>query len=137
MKKIDGDVTLLIDEQGARIEVRDKNASLMIVDIKMTARDFMAALGRLGHCLAEIQVTEHPERIGTTMKFDRIEFPLSKKAENSRRWSLDKLAHQEAVKYCSKYHPGWIPDDYYGGQESYFIEKDGRKWARTIIRKWE
>ena len=137
MKKINGDVTILISESGACIEVRDKGASMIIVDIKMAPRDFMAALGRLGHCPAELQVTEFPERIGTTMTVDTMEFPLPARAENLYGESCEKIAIKEGEKFCAQHHPGWVPDSYYKSQGSYFKDKGGKKWARTTIRKWE
>jgi len=138
MKKISGDVTILVDREGARIEVRDKNASLMIVDVKMSPENFMAALGRVGHCPAEVQVTERPERIGTMMKVDTIEFPLPAVAKKLYGEACAKIAIKEADKFCARYRPGWTPDTYYGSHGSFFLDKEGKlKWARQTIRKWE
>lgn len=132
MKKISGDVTILIDESGAHIEVRDKNASILLVDVRMAPQNFMAALGRLGHCPAELQVTEYPERIGKTMKVDSLSFPLPVRAKNLYGEECAKIARAVAKKVCPK---GWQADEYYGSQNSYFTGKDGYKWARVTIRK--
>lgn len=134
MKKISGDVTILIDENGAHIEVRDKNASILLVDVKMTPESFMAALGRTGHCPADLQVTEYPERIGKTMKVDSLSFQLPARAKNLYGEECANIARLKAEKVCPK---GWQADMYFGSQNSYFTAKDGQKWARTTIRKWE
>lgn len=111
-----------------RIEIFDEESRTMFCEIVMTDSQFIeAAMGGLVRQECECEVF-NLERVGKKMEMDMIEFEVPK-VEHAERASAAKKA---AIAACPA---GWIPDTYYGSQNSFF--RDGEKqMARTRIRRW-
>ncbi len=127
--KLNCKITLLVDKQGARIELHDVPSGLTFFRAEMTAEDFMAALGRLGYAGMEKAEIFNLEKIGKTLLIDKIEFEMP---EGVPHKELSKVAYQLALEQCPA---GWEPDSYFNSRDSFFY-KNEKQWARATIRKY-
>lgn len=127
--KIKGQISMFFDENGLRMELRDKNAITTFAEIVLNKEETCSALARHGYTPCEIEV-RNLERIGRKHEHKTFEFeiPTLKIPYNLRENTIIALAK----KHCPN---GWIPDLYFSSQDSFF-NKDGKSWARTTIRRW-
>lgn len=130
-KLLDGEITILCDNEGAQIEIRDELSGTKIVTAYVNADKFVAALGRLSSCSCDIDVTSVPERIGKKHRVERIvvKFPREKMYSNNQR----EIAEKIAIESCPE---GWKPDLYFNSQDSFPII-DGVQHVKFTIRRWE
>jgi len=123
-------ITIYVDETGARIEVRDNDAAVRFLDIKMTAAQFTAALGRQGHveCVGEVYGLD---RVG--MRREQQDFTFKVLSTDKGVYGDDRrdLARRAALVGCPV---GWEPQLYFG-QDSFFF-KGKELWARTKRYRW-
>ena len=129
MELNDGRITILVDENGCKIEIKDNDANVTMVRVNLTVEQFCQAMGRLGNTKCEKLEVFGLDKIGKKMENKHFEFPFDRKCEWSER---GEVAYEEALKVCPE---GWYPDKYFGSQNSFFI-KDGQEYARVIIRRW-
>lgn len=132
MKKLKADITLLVDGNGARLEINDRTSRCSILRAEIPTDVFMKALGRLSHQKIEIEVGP-AEKWGLKHQWTYLEFPLPEEAQGLHdRKKLTEYAQKEAEARCPA---GWEPDRYYGAQDSFF-RVDGVRHARCTIRRW-
>jgi len=119
-------VTIFVDKNRARIEVYDAISRLPVVNLKLSAEAFTAALGRLCDVPARGTIfTANSDRFGKKMELRMFAFPMP-------GCSYDKsVAASEAVKVCPD---GWKPDLCFN--QGSFFKDNGVYMARTIIRRW-
>lgn len=128
MKLKDGSITILFDrDRGCEIEVRDNEASIVFAKIKLDTEQVCSALSRLSNTPCEIEVIGL-DKVGLKMENKFFVFEMPEYNYSNR----DEIAKEEIVKVCPE---GWIPDKYFGSQDSFFTQ-DGKKYARCIIRRW-
>ena len=129
-----GNITILVDGEGVRIEVEDEASGIRFLKINLSAEQFMACLGRLANVECEIN-TYGFDLVGKTRETSKHEFKIPDELYNLRykdRNYFDKTAQELAQ---SQLTDGWIADSYFGSQDSFF-QKDGERWARVTIRRW-
>lgn len=127
--KINGDITILADKDGARIEIRDRDASVLFVEINLSSQQFCQALGRLAHVKCNLNVSGL-NKVGKKHENKTFEFELPK---NMELWGTDKKI---IADYAETITPeGWKNDRYFNSRDSFFT-KDGKDWARCTIRRW-
>ena len=127
--KIQGEITFLINRESTEIEIRDADACTLILTISMTPDQLSSALSRLGNTECNLEVnTNCFDRIGKKHEHGTHEFKLG----YHKRGIKDDDIKKEAIKTCPK---GWIPDLYFGGQNSFFSKGD-EHWARCTIRRY-
>jgi hypothetical protein len=129
MKLKEAAITILVNEDGATIELYDKEASIQFAEIKLTAEQFCQALSRLGHTPCQIEV-HNLDNIGKTMEHKSFEFAVPEKKWNAKN-------HRELIAaYAQKICPeGWACWDSFNSQNSFFFEGEQRM-ARCTIRRW-
>ena len=127
--KIDAQITMLFNDDGLTIEIRDYNASVTFVDIHMTSEQVCQAFSRLAHTPVESCEIRGVEYIGKVMENKRFEFQLPPKSTVVNR---KELACQALSSECPE---GWEPSNSFSSQDSFF-SKDGKEYARTTIRRW-
>jgi hypothetical protein len=129
MKLNDASITILVSENNTTIEIYDECAGVQFCEIELTSKQFCQALGRLAHTHCEIEV-RGLEKLGKKMEHKSIEFECG---ENGR-WNKneEQTLNKLAKAACPE---GWEPDYYFGSQGSFFT-KDGKNFARCIIRRW-
>jgi len=129
MKLKEAAITILVNEDGATIELYDKEASIQFAEIKLTAEQFCQAVSRLAHTPCQISVY-NLDNIGKTMEHRSFEFAVPQKIWDSPN-HREKIA-EYARKICPK---GWVSSDYFNSQNSFFI-KNEKRMAQCIIRRW-
>jgi hypothetical protein len=113
------------------IEVRDKASSTIFLSMVMTREQFInASMNKLGCTDVKEAKVRHLERVGKELKLDTLTFEISD-------WGYkDNLP--ETIKLAYKNCPdGWIPDVSFSSQGSFYTGDDGKRYARTTIRRWE
>lgn len=127
--KIDGKITILIDQEKTTIEIADENANTTFVRVELTPEQLSSALSRLSNtdCSVEVYVLE---RVGKKHKVKEFIFEIPEDIKK------DKLSEFSQIM-VDKEMPGegWVSDGYFGSQNSFF-NKDGKKYARCYIRRW-
>jgi len=128
MKLRDARITMLVGEDGLKIELYDGVSSVHYAEVRLTPEQFAQALGRLGntHCTAEVY---NLEKLNKRHEHKMFEFELP----YDPMWKdRVKVASEAVLKVCPE---GWEPDLHFMSQGSFF-NKDGKPWARTAIRRW-
>jgi hypothetical protein len=128
--KVDAKITILASEDGVRIEIEDADANTTICEVTLSPEDFVIAAMARHACVRCVADVPFPERIGTKHENKYLEFPLSiqERVYEDRNVS----ASADADLHCPE---GWLPDYYFGSQNSFF-NKDGERWARCTIRRY-
>jgi len=126
--KIDGRITLLVDKDGARFEIRDADANVEFLRFTMKPEDFCAALGRLAYIHCELDLN-HKEVLGKKRLMDKLEFKMPKDVTYKNQ---KETAYKLAQIVCPE---GWEVCDYFNSQDSFYY-KDDDKYARATIVKW-
>jgi len=127
MKLKEASITILCNQDEVKIEIRDEMACTRFVNVKMKPEQFVAALSRLSNVPCEVEVVRL-ERVGTVHENKTFEFELPE----GSRWRDQEKAIEMVEKVCPE---GWVPDKLFNSQGSFF-DRDGKRWARTTIRKW-
>lgn len=126
--KIEGRVSILCDKNGAIIEIEDHNANVGFLKIQLTAEQFTSCLGRLAMVPCEIDV-KGIDKVGKKHENKSFEFAISDAEYSNRNTSVLQTAAQNQLT------DGWVADNYFGSQNSFF--KKGDQWfARVTIRRW-
>ena len=128
MKLRDGRITILSDNEGVDIELRDYGSSIDFVKVRLTSEQFTKALSRQAFTECEVEVFRL-DLVGKTQihKSFGFEIPDGVSFKDEK-----KVAKEIAKRVCPE---GWESDLYFGSQNSFFIKGD-KKYARTIIRHW-
>ena len=133
MKIKNARITILVSEGGAVIQIHDRDASVQMAEVRMTSAQFCAAIGRQGYVECEMEVCDL-SRVGKAMEMKELVFGISvPEKDRYDREKMKKIAIKAAKTECPE---GWIPDTYYGSQNSFYIGSDGVQYARTLIRRW-
>ena len=135
-KEFEAEVTMFIGHGGIEIQIADTHASLRIIDIKMDAGQFCAAVGRLACCKGTAKVYQSVDKIGLKMEVDRIVFQMpGDYKEKHRKEFAYSLAVEEVGAMNANSEYLWAVDNYFDSQDSFFTE-DGKTFARATIRRW-
>ncbi len=130
MKIIDAAITILVNEETTTIELHDKTSGLQFARIQLTPAQFSRALGRGAYTSCQIDVCGL-QHLNKNMVIEKLEFPFD---SSNVKWEKRQT---EASKAVIPFIPeGWEADNYFGSKDSFF-EKDGVKYARCTIRKWQ
>ena len=113
----------------ARFELYDQVSGTMFARITMTADQFAKALGGLGNVKVEKAEVFALHRLNKKHEHKIFDFPLPENVDFGDRKPVAIQAAKDAAPV------GWLPDCSFGSQDSFF-QKDGKPWARTIIRRW-
>ena len=128
--KVNGQITFLIDEYGAKIEIRDKDSSCVIVKVVLNSLQLCQMLGRLAHTeCRNTEICDDFHKLGNKMIVDKLIFEVPREYIHSQ--NEDKLIEM-TTKRCPD---GWECDFNFNSQNS-FIYEDGKVYANLIIRNW-
>lgn len=126
--KIQGKITILVNQDRVDITVKDDKANTAFLEIELTPDQFVACLSRLAYVECELEVNGM-DRVGKTHENKSFEFEIPESLKS--RSKTDELRSFAQ----SQLSDGWIADNYFGSQNSFF-EKDGKRYARCIIRRY-
>ena len=125
--KLKGQLTLLFNQDGMHIEIRDPASGKTFISLELDAKQTCQALSRLGHTHCEMKVHDL-DKVGLTKEWKPWEFPCG-----GNVWDQGK--HHIRKKACDLCPEGWEPDLGFNSQGSFFTKGDV-PWARTTIRRW-
>lgn len=127
-KEVELGLTFLIGKDGAHIELHDKVSGICMFRGDMTPENTLSLMGRLSHTPVKGYLG-NLSHVGKKLVMDKLEFELPEDADYSTE---KEMARTLAKAICPV---GWTPDMYFGSQNSFFT-KDGKRYARTIIRSY-
>lgn len=130
MELKNGRVQINYDRDNGNIILRitNRDATLIpFVEVTLSSEQFCLALS--GMALVETVKMEVKglELVGKKQITKPFVFEMDKKD-----WYNKERAKLKAFALCPD---GWVPDVHFSSQDS-FVEKDGKHFGRTIIRKW-
>lgn len=128
--KIDGRITIYVSDEGAHIQIEDREANTTFCDIKMTPKQFTTAIGRQVNVKVESMEIRGLSKVGKKHENKTFEFSLC--VEDVPYTGREVLAKKVVKDKCPE---GWIPDNYFKSQDSFF-KRDGIAWARCTIRRY-
>lgn len=131
MKLENPQISILINSDYTEIKITDSKSNTDFVRVKLTPEQLSMALSRLGNIPCEADVYGL-DKIGKTHENKTFEFKLPENFESFRRNYTDKQLKEMADNLLSD---GWVSDEYFSSQNSFFT-KEGKKYARAIIRRW-
>lgn len=129
MKLENGKITFLIDRDGATIEIEDGNSNTMFAKIILTPEQLCQAMSRQAFTPCSLEV-KGLDRVGKKHENKDHVFELPSEIFRNKENAL--ALFQLAKKTTPE---GWIPDNYFSSQNSFF-SKDGKNYARCVIRRW-
>lgn len=128
--KIDGKLDISIREESVIIRLHDHDAVTQPVEIEVKHKDFIAALGRLGHVSCTASFADL-DTVGKKREHKPFRFEIPK----DWCWQCSKYK-KELIKRAFDLRPdGWEISTYFESQGS-FIEEDGKTFACTHIMRW-
>ncbi len=126
--KWNGSITLLFSPDGLTIELQDKASSIRFIEIELDPQQVVEAFSRRSRTPCNISC-RGLEKVGKRMVMGNLEFEMPEHNYTNR----DIIAKQAAERACPV---GWESDMYFGSRDSFF-RKNGKEFAKTIMRKWE
>ena len=132
MTEINARISILSSyEDSINIVVEDKDAGVRFLVMSLTREEFVNAAMNRRACV-DVSKTEvfALDKIGKKEEYKEFEFEIPTTT------SLDKNQKEIAIEIVKKMCPeGWVPDTHFGSQNSFF-KKNGKPYARTMIRRW-
>ena len=126
--KINGKITLLFNEDGLNIEVHDDDAVITFLEIQLNQKQTCQALSRLSYTECQEVEVRNLDHVGKIRERQGFIFEMPKSDWNTRQ----EIAANKALELCPE---GWIPDIYFGSQDSFFAENNV-EYARTSMSRW-
>lgn len=118
-------ITILINRDRTTIELHDKSSGQVFAVVTLTPDQLSQALSRTSYTDCHT-IVANLDTLNKKMENIRYEFEIPDR----------RLGKGELTKLCSKSMPvGWISDDLYESQDSFFT-RDGKQYARVTIRRW-
>jgi len=124
---LDGQITILADEDGVKIELIDNTSFLPFAQVKLNPKQFCQAMSRLAHTPCEKMEVFNLDNVGKNLEHKSFEFEMPDNQYRNKEVAKDILQ-----KICPE---GWKPDLYFDSQGSFFV-RDDKPYARTRLRRW-
>lgn len=109
------------------VQIRDGDSGERFLDVEIGYNDYAKLITGQSEIPCDLKV-RNLDHVGKVRETDTIEFPFSSVYCDNR----DEKAIEEAKKYTPD---GWICDNYFGSQTSFF-SKDDTGYAKATIRRW-
>ena len=130
MKLIDGLISVFVNSEFTDIELIDATSSITFARIRLTPEQLSQALSRLSHTKCAIEV-HNTDKLNKKLQVSEVIFEVPDNSYNYVRDNADEI-YRLACEACKD---GFIPDNYFGSQRSFFT-KDGKPHARATTRRW-
>ena len=127
--KIEGKISIFIGRDSTTIEIYDTNANIKFCQIELTPEQLSSALSRLSYTECKSVHVMSLDKVGKKHEHKTMEFELPRDVSFKSRHSVANIV---SLNVCPE---GWTPDNYFGSQDSFF-QKDGKQYARCIIRRY-
>ena len=128
----DARISLLINSEETTLEVRDSDAAITFLRIKISPQQLSDLLSR--RCDVECHADVFGlDKLGKKHQNENFEFEVPIDIERGNR---NEILNEICLKELALHDmPDWVPDKYYQSQNSFF-KKDGKSYARAVIRRW-
>jgi hypothetical protein len=130
--EINGAITILINQDRARIEIFDEDSSRTFCRIELDPEHLCRALSRLARTKCQKVEVSNLNLVGQTMENKINMVKLGKEFENIPYDKKDEYAKLKAKEQCPK---DWESDGYFKSQDSFSIVNN-EHYAKDIIRRW-
>lgn len=137
---VEGEVFVRFHEDGLKIEIEDANANIRFLDIEFDQKQTLRAMSGVKGAKATLKV-RGLEYIGKKHENATFEFKIPQAAKGLDRYQDRKQYWETLCKIgqiqieSERPNEGWILDNYFGSQTSFF-SKDGEDYVRGRIRRW-
>lgn len=121
--------TLTINTVDDKVKIEISEGRNEVLTLTVQSSEFLRALGRLGNVACLEATLLRPEIAGRRQEHQDLEFPLPDGTDLGTR---QQAAREAGMRLCPE---GWTADLYFGSRNSFFT-REGKQWARTIIRRW-
>jgi hypothetical protein len=123
-------ISIFIGQEGTTIELHDSKSSTRFATIKLTNDQLASALSRVSHTDCSIELVGL-DKVNKKMQCQHYVFEINEEMRGIRG-----ALNQKCLKSLQDDNmTDWIPDGYFGSKNSFF-KKDGKYYARAVIRKW-
>ncbi len=131
---IDGRITILVSEERTTIEIEDRTSNSVLCKIKLTPEQFCSALGRCAYIKPESCKVYNLDKIGKKHENEKFCFEIPHSVYDHRKY-IDEIYEIGTKALKEEKAEEWEMDKYFNSQDSFF-SKDGKDYARAIIRRW-
>ncbi len=129
MELKDAALDFMINAKETTIRLYDHVSNQTVVEITLTPEGLSQAMSRLSMTKCKAIVNEYSfSKLNKKMENKYLEFEINKDLRRGDEQELHALAQSNCPD-------GWTPDKYYGSQNSFFT-KEGKTYARAVIRRW-
>ena len=126
--KLKGKISILINREYTSIEIEDENANVRFLTVRLNPEQLSAALSRTMCIDCEIEV-KGLEKIGKIHENKRFDFEIPKELASSKNGKkLSEIAQSLLAN-------GWVADEYFSSQNSFF-KKGDIQYASCTVRRW-
>jgi hypothetical protein len=130
--KLKGFATLLFNNDGLHLKIEDDNSGISFLEIYFDEKQTCQLLSRLANVSCDMEIWDI-DKVGKQLEISKISFEIPK---NLSYETKREVAYEKAKEFCLKNcESGWIPDNYFRSQSSFFSEDD-KEYARCTIRRW-
>lgn len=117
----------ILDNGSIRITIKDQASRIPFLEFDMIAINFLEMMR--GHADSEANgIVLSLDKVGKIHEVNTIEF----KIPNLKKYDIKEIK-QMAKQHTPK---GWIADTEFSSKDSFYINKEGETYARTVIRRW-
>jgi hypothetical protein len=126
--RINGEITLLMSEEGMTIELYDSDAKIAFLRIELDQKQTCKALSRVAYTNCKNVEIYGIKNVGKIREVKELVFDMPESTWSNRKEVAQNKVHQ----MCPD---GWVPETRFSSQDSFFA-KEGINYARTIIMHW-
>jgi len=127
-QKIPARVTLTIQRNVTRLDIRDDLSGIAFISIRLTPTQTIDLLSNLAEVPAESCEVLGLDKVGLKRETMQIEFPLPQKMSGSEKDTARRLLPKHVPE-------GWTASDTFDRQSSFITKKD-ITYARTYACRW-
>ncbi len=131
--KIKGKISILIGSDRTTIKLFDEDAYVTFASVTLTPEQLSEALSRLANTECELEL-KGLDKLGKKMEHKQFVFEVPGQQSSWQLRNFEELTGV-AQSILDNENEGWICEGYFGARDSFF-EKDGKKYARCIVRRW-
>ena len=132
MKLEKASITFLVSTERTTIEIKDHKSGQTFLKITLTPEQLSMALSRLSYTPCEAEVY-NIDKLGKTLFNESFEFEIPKELRSSSK--AKELSELCLASLAEHGMSDWTPDIYFSSQNSFF-NRDGKEYARAVIRRW-
>lgn len=122
-------LTFKIDRDYTKLRIKDGDSLALIAEIKLTPEELSSLLSGLSDMPVKCTVGD-VFKLGKKQENTNFTFEIGDSDKSIE--DLERICREELDK-AGMFE--WFSDGYYGSRDS-FTTIDGKKYAKTIIRRW-